>query len=391
MADGASFSPDSVAPSESELTNSALKGEALQKNEGVNLHEGLFKVFVPENPNVPLSEGLHVKISNGHDALDSPKEVLARYLVAEGVAKMLAESGITPGFWANTRLEDGQTVSAYGLDPKDGRSRNPVNTVNRDVARISSLEPNYDTEKLQALSKRYLPKWEQLAGNMDLFKKGVNGQDSNEVSREGFVLWQNENIKLEVIMQPHLKGLHLLVSPKESYRRQWQTVVPVTDAEKKLYIEQEQIFLQQTIEITAVAMGVQRLLAQGKGELHNSGNWAGGLKSTQEGGRVDLENLAKNAKAEKKSHRPDIAAPEDQIGTNMHTHVYLPWEGPVILPEMSKQEAIERGRLDVVKLWEETPPTTLAQVEEIRAKLGEGKLTNWLEENCRGQLISKQT
>lgn len=389
MGDGGSFSPDGAIPSVDELTNSAPKGEVLQKSEGVNLHEGLFKVFVPENPNIPLSEGLHVKISDGHDASDSPKEVLARYLVAEGVAKMLAESGVTPGFWANTRLEDGQTVSAYGLDPKADRSRKPVNTVNRDVAKISSLEPNYDTEKLQALSQRYLPKWEQLAENMDLFKNGVNGQDTNEVSREGFVLWQNEKIKLEVIMQPHLKGLHLLVSPKESYRRQWQTVAPVTDSEKQLYLEQEQAYLQQTIEITAVAMGVQKLLADGKGELHNSGNWAGGLKSTAEGGKVDLENLAQNRKAEKKSHRPDLAAPEDQIGTNMHTHVYLPWEGPVVLPEMSKQEAIEKGRLDVVKLWEETPATTLAQVDGIRAKIDDGKLTGWLEENCKGKLISK--
>lgn len=70
----------------------------------------------------------------------------------------------------------------------------------------------------------------------------------------------------------------------------------------------------------------------------------------------------------------------------MHTHVYIPSEGQVILPEMSKQEAIERGRLDVVKQWEEIPPTNHSQLEEIRTKLGGGRLTKWLEENCKGQL-----
>jgi hypothetical protein len=360
--------------------NLSSQGEVLQDKGGISLYKSSrFNIFVPSKPNIPLNEGLHVKISDGYDTLDSPKEVLARYLVAEGVAKMLAESGITPGFWANTRLESGQTVSSYGLDPKADRSRKPVNTLNRGVAEINSLGSDYDTQKLQELCDRYLPRWEQLAQTMDLFKNGVNGQDTNEASREGFVLWQNEKIKLEVIMQPHLKGLHLLVSPKESYRRQWQTIKEQ---------DSEQTYLQRTIEITAVAMGVQKLLADGRGELHNSGNWAGGLKSTKEGGKLDLENLTENRKAEKRSHRPDIAKDENQIGTNMHTHVYLPTEGPVILPEMSKQEAIEKGRMDVIKLWKETPQTTPTQVEEIRTKLGEGKLTKWLEENCKGRLYA---
>lgn len=388
MADGTSFSPDAGIPAEQVLEkkveNKVELKEGLPNQQGITLYKSdRLEVFVPENPNIPLSEGLHVKISDGHDAADSPKEILARYLVAEGVAKMLAESGLTQDAWANTRIEDGQAVSVYGRVPQVEDSwRKPVNTLNRNAPEISNLEPNYDTQKLQELSTRYLPKWEQLAGNIDLFKDGVDGKDMNEVSREGFTIWENDSLKLEIIANaPHVKGVHLVVHPKESFQRQWQTVKGQGA---------EQVHVQQTLEATAVAMGVQRLLAQGKGELHNSGNWAGGLKSTQEGGKLNLDNLEENRKVEKRLHRPDIATPENQIGTGMHVHVYIPSEGPVILPEMSKQEAIEKGRMDVVKLWEETPPTTLAQVEEIRAKLGEGKLTNWLEENCRGQLISKQ-
>lgn len=242
-----------------------------------------------------------------------------------------------------------------------------------------------------------------MADGVGFSPDNVPSQDVNEVSKEGFVLWQNEKIKLEIIMKPHLRGLHLMVSPKESYQRQWQTVAPVTDAEKNSYIQQEQIYLQQTLEVTAVAMGAQKLLAEGRGELHNSGNWAGGLKATTEGGALNLEKLTENGNIEKRSHRPNMKTtnskkepikytyPYVPFGTNMHTHVYLPTKGPVILPEMSEPEAKEKGRTDIVAQWGEEfrPETKLAQVEEIRAKLGEGKLTKWLEENCKGQLINK--
>jgi hypothetical protein len=379
MGDGANNGPE---------MSLASQGETLQGKEGISLYKSPhFNVFIPAKPNIPLNEGLHVKISDGHDALDSPKEVLARYLMAEGVAKELAESGQTPDAWANTRLEQGQTVSIYGRIPGVEESwRKPVNTLDRNAA-IDNLGSNYNTQKLQELSGRYLPKWEQLAENIDLFKNGINGKDMYEASKEGFVVWKNENLKLEIIANaPHIKGLHLVVHPGESFQRQWQTVKPVTDDEKKVYVQQEQIYLQQTLEATAVAMGVQKLLMENKGEIHNSGNWAVGLKSTKEGGKLDLEKLTEHRKAEKRSHRPDIANPESQINTGMHVHIYGSERSSTVLPEMSKSEAIEKGRLDVVKQWEEIPPTSPAQLDEIRTKLGEGKLTKWLKENCKGKL-----
>lgn len=370
MADGASFSPDGGIPSQNELVEGAEKGRiTLYRSEK-------FNVFVPSKPNIPLREGLHVQISGAHDSSDSPKEALARYLMAEGAAKVLAESGLSQDAWANTRLEEGQAVSVYGRVPGVDKSwRKPVDTLSRNAPVANKLEPFYNTQKLQELSGRYLPKWEQLAGNIDLFKNGVNGKDLNEVSREGFVVWENDRFRLEIIANaPHVKGLHLVVRPKESFQRQWQTVQGK---------DSEQAYIKQTLEATAVAMGVQKLLAEGKGEIHNSGNWAGGLKSTEEGGKLNLEKLAENRKAEKKSHRPDIAAPESQINTGMHVHVYIPSEGPVILPEMSRQEAVEKGRLDILRQWEAIPSTTPTQLEEIRVRLGEGKLTKWLEENCK--------
>lgn len=375
MADGGSFSPDNIAPSQSELVGQVSQSEALRKNEGVSLYKSsLFNVFVPKNPKIPLNEGLHVQVSDGHDENDSPKEVLARYTLALGSAKVLAESGQTKDAWANTRLEQGQVVSAYGRVPGVEDSwRKPVNTLNRNASEITTLEPNYNTQKLQKLCMRYLPKWEQLASNLSLFKNGINGKDLD--LNGGDIVWENDNLRLEVIAKgPHLKGFHLVVSPKESFRRQWQAVRGENS---------EQVYIQQTLESTAVAMGVQKLLGDGKGELHNSGNWAGGLKSTEEGGKINFQNLDENKKAEKQLHRPDIADSREQIDTSMHVHVYIPEKGPVILPAMSKQEAQQKGRVDIVRQWDEIPPTSPEQLQEIKEKLGNGKLTKWLEENCR--------
>jgi len=385
MSDGAVSSPEmSLAP----------QGETLRGKEGVSLYKSSrFNVFVPLNPNIPLNEGLHIEVSSGHDSEDSPREVLERYLMALGSAKVLAESGKTPDAWANTRLEQGQTVSTYGRVPEVENSwRKPVNTSNRVVPEMGSLEPNYGTQKLQELFGRYLPGWEHLADNIELFKNGVDGEDINKITENAVTIWENNRFELDVaIIAPHVKGLHLVVNPKKNFQRQWQTVGGQNE---------EQTYIQQTLEATAIAMGVQKLLAEGKGEIHNSGNWAGGLKTTQEGGKLDMKKFVENRKIEKRTHTQDIGVTQEQIknrsyvndpfNTSIHAQVLLPTEGSVILPEMSESEAKERGKADIVAQWgkEVRSDTTPAQLEEIKTKLGEGKLTKWLEENCQGHLIS---
>lgn len=337
-----------------------------------------FAVFVPSEPKIPLNEGLHVQVSSGHDQFDPPKEVLGRYVMALGSAKALAESSIPQDAWANTRLEQGQVVSTYGRVPTvEGSWRKPVETYNREVETITTLEPYYKESRLQELFGRYLPKWEQLVENINLFRDGVNGKDIDSGQGEEIPVWENDKFTLLVISHPHLKGVHLVVHPKESFRRQWQTIRGS---------DQEQTHIQATLEATAIAMGAQRLLAEGRGEIHNSGNWASGLKSKEEGGKFDLENFEKRRKAEKRSHRPDIAAPEEQIDTGMHVHVYIPESGPVVLPPMSKQEAMEKGREDIVKQWEAIPSMTQEQIAQIREKIGNGKLATWIETNARGTL-----
>lgn len=391
MADGTSFSPEAGLPAKPVIENQIESKdgkkvgskESLPDKQGISLYKSKkFNVFVPSKPNIPLNEGLHVEVSDGNDVSDLPKEVLARYTMALGSAKVLAESGLTHDAWANTRLEDGQKVSVYGRVPGvDSSWRKPVDTFNRNAPEINNLEPNYNTQKLQELFRRYLPRWEQLTENMSLFKNGVEGKDLEiTLSKDEVPVWENDKFTLVVVSAPHLKGIHLVAHPKESFQRQWQTIGG---------LDQEQIHTQATLEATAIAMGAQKLLADGGGEIHNSGNWNYDLKTTDEGGKLNLQRLQEQRKMEKKLHRPDLASPENQISTGMHAHVYIPEEGPVILPEMSKKEALERGREDIVKQWEAIPLLNQVQLGSIKAKLGEGKLTEWLEENCRGKIQNK--
>src|SRR3989344_2432610 len=236
-----------------------------------------FKVFVPSTPKIPLKEGLHVQVSSRHD-LTLPKEVLSRYVLVLGSAKALAESGLTQDAWANTRIEDGKIVSAYGRIPGVEKSwRTPVNT-NQKVGHIITLNPGYSTERLQTLFGKYLPKWEELVKNISLFKNGVGGRDVEPIGDGDYKIWENNMFDVVVIRNPHLNGYHLVVSPKKSFQRQWQTVKE----------DEPQLYIQATLEATAIAIGIQQLIASGKGEIHNSGNWAVDLKTKKEGGKFDL-------------------------------------------------------------------------------------------------------
>lgn len=95
-----------------------------------------------------------------------------------------------------------------------------------------------------------------------------------------------------------------------------------------------------------------------------------------------------------KSNRFDVFVPQNpKIPLNEGLHVQISSEGPVILPQMSRGEAVYKGREDVVKQWDTLRPTDQEKQDRlatINAKLGGGKLTSWLEENCRGQLIDKK-
>jgi len=316
-------------------------------------------------------------------------------------AKAIAESSYTRDFWANTRITNNDEVHAFGRVPEEDSSwRKPVKTLpspqeipQQDI----NIKKYYDLEKLQKLFKRYMPLWEKLAQKISLFPEGVNGKEQPYSEKTHEIIWSNGRFEVQLFRRGHLNGYHLMVSPvgqlKENFERQWQTIIE-TGEEQMI-----QEYIQATLEATAIAYAIRSLVNEGKGEIHNSGNWAKGLKPKEEGGALSLENLRKNRKKEKRRHftrikigkdgRLEIVKePEESFGTSMHVHVYIPLEGEeVVLPEMSKEEALQRGRNDIVAQWDNIKPLTDEQIKDVIDKLHGEKLNQYLEDHFKGNLL----
>lgn len=399
MSDGVANSPEvkvgnATKPAKTE-TNAGAKGITLFESNGI-------KLFVPKKPNVPLNEGISVRVEGIGTAADKTKETLRQFVFALGAGKVVAESGQTPNEpWANTRIGNSFTgdmdvVDVYGRNAQNPDSwRKPVDANNRNVLKIDSLAPYYKEMKLIKLFKRYMPKWEKLANIIRLFPDGIN-ETKTQLPETSTTVWESDRFRVSVNTDPHLKGIHILVDPKEKISRQWQTV-----RETKENVENEEMvqkYVQQVTEAAAISLGVRQIIFGGKGEIHNSGNWAGGLKDVSEGGALSTENLAQNPKREKKLHRPDLIASKDKdFGTAVHFHIYVPENpnDPVVLPVMSKGEAQDRLKIAkeqgiagstyqaIIDQWDAIPKTDSATVLDIRNKLGNKALTQWLEENCR--------
>lgn len=355
------------------------------------------EVVFPNPPGIPLEEGLHVVVQ-GHNSQDvSPRHIVERFVVGLGAAKAIAESGVTPEPWANTRIEkNGTQVSVYGRNPNPASWRKPVDTVNRTVRPIDYENSTYNFQKLRRLFSKYIPKWESYAETLTLFDSYGDkpiGKDVFEVLGHAYKLWENDAFDLVLIKkEPHVQGLHLIVSPKKGYGRQWQTIAG----------NGEQPYIEQSAEGVAIALGVQNLLG-GRGEIHNSGNWAANLKFREDDpvkGRISLEGLRSHPKAEKRRHRPDRASDDEKIETYSYFHVYIPKQGPVLLPAMKLEEA--RQTLEnlgnktsderavaakAVSDWEHITPPTPEQLNWVGEQLGNGKLSLYLQKNFANTLI----
>lgn len=365
------------------------------------------EIIFPNPPNIPLTEGVHVVVGGLESESDtSPKHVVERFVVGLGVAKAIAESGVTPEPWANTRIEkNGTLVSVYGrsLDPTAWRK--PVDTVNRTVEAIHPEHVAYNFKKLRTLLVKYAPMWEAKARNIHLFASNQNktiGQDVFEVLGHAYKLWENDAFDLVLIKkEPHVAGLHFIVSPKKGYARQWQTVRGAT-SEALAGREEVQPFIEVSAEGVAIALGVQALMG-GKGEIHNSGNWAANLNFIEDEplkGRISKGDLLTHPKAEKRRHRPDIATDDQKIETYSYFHVYIPEKGPVILPTMKRDEAREAlakaASTDTIRRneaqsaleqWNRNYPPTEEQLQFIQGKLGNGMLSDWLQKNFSKPLL----
>jgi hypothetical protein len=402
---------------------------------------------IPEKPRVSVEKGLQVQIeSTNPENKNLPKNILLRELYAITAAKVITEGDQTPEeAWANTRIEADNDVNAYGKNAlNDEAWRKPVETdVDDEVSLNGKLPPEkYNQAKLQRLFRSYMHRWNLSAGKMSLFtdENGnisinktaeVNIDTASENPNEDQTVWQSDKYIAKIIKGRHIKGIHIVVDPKlapgESIPRQWMTRLKNGEDLTDEYIKM-------TLESTAIALGIRHFLAKvGQGEIHNSGNWAGGLKSTEEGGVLDLKNLQENAREEKRNHRPDVIDKDKQekniiirglveraesgidvsgeemeeaiknssevdkkkFGTFMHVHVYIPESGKVVLPEMSEGEAKDREAKaegnekdkyrNIIKQWGKIPQTPQETVDHVRKKL-HNNLSDWVASNAAGNL-----
>lgn len=354
------------------------------------------EVVFPNPPNIPLEEGLHVVVRGLHGEDASPRHIVRRFVVGLGVAKAIAESGVTTEPWANTRIEkNGSQVSIYGRNLNPASWRKPVDTINRTVGLINSDHTHYDFNTLRRLFTKYLPKWESYARDLKLFDSYGDkpmGKDVFEVLGHAYKLWENDAFDLVLIKkEPHVKGFHFVVSPKKGYARQWQTVVGGS----------EQPYIHQSAEGVAIALGVQTLMG-GTGEIHNSGNWAANLKLREDDpdkGRISREGILVNRKTEKRRHRPDIAGDDEKIETYSYFHVYIPESGPVTLPMMKLEEArhvleklsgggdLEMAAKKAIADWEVITPPTQGDLQLAQEKLGNGILSRYLQKNFADTML----
>ena len=358
------------------------------------LYKGrLDEVRLPVIPNLSRDMGAHVIITSGHDRSDAPRDILRRYLLGLGVAKVIAESGITQDAWANTRLEKGNVLSIYGRNPDNPDSwRRPVVANPR-----KSNGESFSSAELRDLTKlfgRYLPLWEDQGRLMRLFPKYDGPAQEGLVDiGHAYKLVEMPRHDVVLIKKPHLDGLHFVVSPKEGFARQWQTRLAgqTEDVSGKL--------VQASVEGWGIAEGILDLFGN-RGEIHNSGNWADALQLTDvsPAGRVSRAGLSENKKLEKRSHRPDIAQDAAALDTHTHTHVYIPRTGyAVTLPSMKLEEAqrlvqsAEGVQKDVLQAeidhWQQLPQVSPDDLALAQSKLQKGKLSTFIATQLRGPLI----
>lgn len=162
----------------------AEDGEHIGQNEKTLYTSPSFKIVTRTPTAIPVEEGLSFHIKGLNDAIDTPREVFQRYTIALGAAKLTAESAHTQDFWANTRVENGNTVSVYGRVPENEDSwRKPADTRR---SSDTAIEERYDTERLKRLMTKYIPKWETLTEHMALFAnedvgENVRGEDKMDM------------------------------------------------------------------------------------------------------------------------------------------------------------------------------------------------------------------
>ncbi|MBM2820354.1 MAG: hypothetical protein HW405_114 [Candidatus Berkelbacteria bacterium] len=359
-------------PTEAESGENFPGREELYENAYVDIYHS-------KKQGIPIEEGVQLVVD--------PKEetVLGEARAAWfslAVAKVVAEGRFTEEFWANIQdnahpgVERGLNV--WGRHPQSAEAwGKPVNIREPSEREIQNLDEQ-EREKLQRTLELYIPKWGSAGEHITLFKNGVNAVDpqkqefinQREKGVEGpwpwqaYTAWMSDKYELTVVMQPHIKGVHLVLSPLHQH---WSEA-PRDD-------------------FWTPNMGVKQILEeQGEffnGDIHFSGNWGFApldVSPDKPGRRVDERYLEESdpEKMEDKRKQTKTAlgrgpwmGPE-KGGWAAHGHYYAT-DSPdkyVSLPSRSKSERPEE--------WEGIPEMNREQAESI-SQLIQARLNQWLQ------------
>ena len=360
---------------------------------------GDVKIVRPSTSAMPVSEGNHLQVTTREEipwTQRPAKEIVRMGLFALPTAKVVAEGRFTEELWANIHLNSypdfDYGVNVYGRNPTSETGwAKPVairETLGEEI-------PSEEKQKLERTFAHYLPMWQRLGDNLELFSDGVGelSPESESFEKERAknaeknekMIWANERFSLVVVGRPHLSGLHLVAHPRDDYwaerggfRRPWQI-----DPNQPDFQEHVQGFL----EAMSIILGAERvLIEEGKlpfynPEIHFSGNWTPDFQPPERGGTLDTSylsqaDLEKARKEEKREHRVGGA---EEWNSSMHGHLYATRDPNtyVSLPTRPEKEVPEQ--------WAGITPLTDDEEGAIKTLISE-RLTPWLEENARGGL-----
>lgn len=357
--------------------------ESEKSKESKLLFANGFIVKEPERPAISPEDGIHLNITSGEEEphwLVSPKKLLQDAIVAIGVAKVVAQGKFTQDFWVNLHMNAyekfSRGINVYGRNPTSEKAwGRPVEIIPEGTGKSTDMQTmNYLRRELGL----YLPQLIDRKRNICLFENGIgelpSGSEESERAQSPYYkqIWANENFKLILSKEPHLDGFHLMVSQTESYKKNHGAL-------ERLWQEDEQS-TQSVLEMTAILMGMERLLLQSElnfynPEIHFSGNWS---KSFVESGKVNkldlsyLEGGVDERKVAKAKHR---ANGEMAFSTLVHGHLYgtrLPTQFVKLMP---------RPRNEIPEAYENIPQPSDQEILFIEKSAR--SLTQWLEENIQ--------
>ena len=249
---------------------------------------GICQVIAPERPLTSKKEGLHLRLVLREnlppvwDRKTDIKKILQGYGISVGVAKVLAESGISgTNFWANIQLNGewgGQfepVIDIFGRSiesPQGGETwAQPVKMPNSDNLPYQEMT-EVEKARFKRLFKSYLPLWEKEMKNVDLYSDEKLGEYPDceklpENLRSSGIAWVSTSYYIDhadrvQLPQSGWLGIHRRPDAIK-LRKPWQNL--------------KQALEMMGVDITVLQLLWERGIIPGNRPnfgIHYSGNWA---------------------------------------------------------------------------------------------------------------------